>query len=116
MAAQSLREAADEYYDEGNPVIALAKTMSTQMYHMAEYNRGRGTELQVRLYNCLFECVNYTCTVLQNKSDMITTAKAIAANALEIVKFANRISEQCLDKRYMHHLFFVTSTVCYLFV
>ena len=31
---------------------------------------------------------------------MITTAKAIAANALEIVKFANRISEQCLDKRY----------------
>ena len=49
MAAQSLREAADEYYDEGNPVIGLAKTMSTQMYHMAEYNRGRGTELQVSL-------------------------------------------------------------------
>lgn len=47
MAAQTLHEAVEEYYEEGNPVITLAKKMSTQMYQMAEYNRGRGTELQV---------------------------------------------------------------------
>ena len=74
--------------------------MSTQMYHMAEYNRGRGTELQVSFTE--FSLLIVQLCILQNKSDMITTAKAIAANALEIVKFANRISEQCLDKRYSY--------------
>ena len=32
-------------------------------------------------------------------SEMIHTAKAIAANAQQIVRYANLISEQCTDKR-----------------
>ena len=32
--------------EEGNPLIALAKKMSSQMFQMAEFARGRG-ELQV---------------------------------------------------------------------
>lgn len=30
---------------------------------------------------------------------MITAAKTVAANALQIFKFAHAISEQCLDSR-----------------
>lgn len=36
---------------------------------------------------------------LQSKTEMINTAKAIAANGQVIVQFANAISEQCTDKR-----------------
>ena len=37
----------------------------------------------------------------QSKSEMIHTAKAIAANGQAIVHFANHIGEQCTDKRYV---------------
>ena len=46
VAAQSLQEVTDEFLEEGNPVITVAKKMSQQMFQMAEFTRGRG-ELQV---------------------------------------------------------------------
>lgn len=49
VAAQTLHEAASEFHEDGNPFIGLAKTMSTQMYHMADYIRGRDSPLQVNI-------------------------------------------------------------------
>ena len=48
MAAQSLHEVADEFFEEGNIIIRVAKKMSQQMFQMAEFSRGRG-ELQVMM-------------------------------------------------------------------
>ena len=53
--------------------------MAQQMSQMADYARGQGE--------------------LQDKDDMIHTAKAIAANGQAIVRFANIISELCTDKK-----------------
>ena len=46
IAAQSLREVTDEFLEEGNPIITVAKKMSQQMFQMAEFTHGRG-ELRV---------------------------------------------------------------------
>ena len=46
VAAQSLQEVADEFQEEGNIIITVAKKMSQQMSQMAEFSHGRG-ELQV---------------------------------------------------------------------
>ena len=49
IAAQSLREVTDEFLEEGNPIITVAKKMSQQMFQMAEFTHGRG-ELQVSTF------------------------------------------------------------------
>ena len=64
---------------ENNPLVDVAKKMAQQMSQMADYARGRGE--------------------LQDKDDMIFTAKAIAANGQAIVRFASIISELCTDKK-----------------
>ena len=46
MAAQALKEVT-EVFEEGNPIVLIAKKMAEQMSEMAEYTRGRGG-LQVR--------------------------------------------------------------------
>ena len=58
--------------------------MSEQMSQMAEFSRGMGQ--------------------LQNKTDLINTAKAIAANGLQLVKIADLIGKQCVDKRSRNNL------------
>lgn len=78
-AAQSLRDVADVFLEDNNPIVSVAKKMSEQMSQMAEYTRGRGE--------------------LQSKTEMINTAKAIAANGQTIVRFANLLSKQCTDER-----------------
>ena len=65
--------------EENNPIVEVAKKMSQQMSQMADYARGQGD--------------------LQDKDDMIFTAKAIAAKGQAIVRFANIISELCTDKK-----------------
>lgn len=45
-AARLLQEVANEFQEEENVIIAVAKKMSQQMFQMAEFSRGRG-ELQV---------------------------------------------------------------------
>lgn len=77
VAAQSLREVTD-VFEDNNPIVEVAKKMSTQMSQMAEFTRGQGE--------------------LQSKTDMILTAKAIAANGQVIARFANIISDNCTDK------------------
>lgn len=59
-AAQSLQEVANEFQEEENVIIAVAKKMSQQMFQMAEFSRGRG-ELQVTRWVCAVtttHCVN----------------------------------------------------------
>lgn len=79
VAAQSLKDITDDFLEETNPIVDVAKKMAQQMSQMADYTRGHGD--------------------LQNKDDMIHTAKAIAANGQAIVRFANVISELCTDKK-----------------
>ncbi len=78
MAAASLREITDEFTANNNPIVTVAKKMSSQMSQMAEFSRGRGE--------------------LQNQSEMIDTAKAIAANGQTIVRFASIIGDHCTNK------------------
>lgn len=78
-AAQSLKDITDDFVEDNNPIVDVAKKMAQQMSQMADYARGQGE--------------------LQNKEDMIYTAKAIAANGQTIVRFANIISELCTDKK-----------------
>ena len=79
FAAQSLKDITDDFVEDNNPIVDVAKKMAEQMSQMADYTRGRGD--------------------LRNKEDMILTAKAIAANGQAIVKFASIISELCTDKK-----------------
>jgi hypothetical protein len=79
VAAQSLRDVTEAFHEEGNIIIKVAKKMSQQMSQMAEFSHGRGE--------------------LQSKTEMIHTAKAIAANGRVVVQFANLICDQCTDER-----------------
>ena len=65
-------------------IVCVGKKMSEQMSQMAEYTRGKG--------------------VLQSKADMISTAKAVAANGQIIAKIVEVISNQCLDTRSKNNL------------
>ena len=77
VAAQSLRQVTDEFTEDQNPLVRVAGKMSSQMSQMAEFSRGRGE--------------------LQNQSEMIDTAKAIAANGHTIVRLATLIGDHCTD-------------------
>ena len=84
MAALSLRELTNEFLEESNPIVTVGKKMSEQMSQMAEFTRGKGE--------------------LRNKTDMILTAKAVAANGQTIHKIANMLSRQCVDERSRNNL------------
>lgn len=58
--------------------------MSEQMSEMAEFTRGKGD--------------------LHNKTDMILTAKAVAANGQTIHRIASLICKQCVDERSRNNL------------
>ena len=70
MAAQALKEVT-EVFEEGNPIVLIAKKMAEQMSEMAEYTRGRGG-LQVRTsdgdshskHTDLWPQFQYTCMTL----------------------------------------------------
>lgn len=98
LAAQSLRDVADEFQEEGNDIIKIAKKMSQQMSQMAEFSRGRG-ELRVPRNSSHYYNKPCCVLILQDRTEMINTAKAIAANGQIIVHFANVISDHCTDKR-----------------
>ncbi|XP_006816421.1 uncharacterized protein LOC100368833 [Saccoglossus kowalevskii] len=83
-AALVLQQEADRWEDENNAIVKVAKTMSGQMYDMADFSRGKGS--------------------LTSKEEVINTAKAIAANGLVIVRFARIIAKYCVDKRFCEDL------------
>ncbi|XP_065837557.1 uncharacterized protein [Oscarella lobularis] len=78
-AARLLQEEVNEFEVEGNELIMKANEMAEQMIQMAAYTRGKGE--------------------LQSKAEMITMAKAIAANGNVMVRFAKGVAERCVDKR-----------------
>lgn len=79
LAAQLLQEETDKWEEENNSIVMVAKEMAHQMLQIAKFARGRNR--------------------LQNKMEMINTAKAIASNAKFILKFAHVIAEQSVDER-----------------
>lgn len=46
-AAQSLKDAVDEFIEEGNPLVGLANRMAQRMFQMAKYSHGQGQKIQV---------------------------------------------------------------------
>jgi hypothetical protein len=84
VAAKSLHDAANEFMEEGNPLVSIAKQMSNQMYQMAEFVYRRGS--------------------IKSMPEMIKTARDICKSAQELVNYANMISEQCTDKRMKSNL------------
>lgn len=79
FAAQLLQEETDKWEEENNSIVKVAKEMALQMLQIAKFARGRNR--------------------LQNKMEMINMAKAIASNAMVILKFAHVIAEQSVDER-----------------
>ena len=51
VAARTLKDTVDQFMEEGNPFIAVAKKMSYQMHQMSQFARGKG-ELQVLDTTC----------------------------------------------------------------
>lgn len=77
-AAHILHREADKWEDENNSIIKVVKLMAKQMFQMAEFSKGRGN--------------------LKSKDDLVQTAKAIAANANAVAKFATVIADQSSDE------------------
>ncbi|KAK3748772.1 hypothetical protein QZH41_003533 [Actinostola sp. cb2023] len=77
-AARFLEDEADQWEEENNYIVKVAKKMAQQMMQMAQFARGKGR--------------------LQNKLEMTTTAKAIAANSRIIHNFAQAIADACSDE------------------
>ena len=50
-AAMNLQQEAEKWEDDNNPIVRVAKEMSQQMYHMAEYTRGEGPIMVCSLYD-----------------------------------------------------------------
>lgn len=79
LAAQLLQEETDKWEEGNNSIVSVAKEMAQQMLHIAKLAQGRNR--------------------IQNKMELINTAKGIASNAKSILKFAHVIAEQCADER-----------------
>jgi len=86
LAAKLLQEETDKWEQENNSIVKVAKEMAQQMMQMAKFARRRNR--------------------VQNKMEMINMAKAIASNALVILKFAKVIVEQCVDERSKNDLLY----------
>lgn len=86
LAAKLLQEETDKWEEENNSIVKVAKEMAQQMMQMAKFARRRNR--------------------VQNKMEMINMAKAIASNALVILKFAKVIVEQCVDERSKNDLLY----------
>jgi len=86
LAAQLLQEETDKWEEENNSIVMVAKEMAQQMLQIAKFARGGNR--------------------LQNKMEMINTAKAIASNAKFIRKFAHVIAEQSVDERSRNDLLY----------
>lgn len=65
-------------------MVSVGRKMSEQMSQMAEFARGKGE--------------------LKDKTEMILTAKAVAANGQTVHRIANVISKQCEDMRSRNNL------------
>lgn len=44
----------DEFEEEGNPLVGLAKKMTSRMLQMVAYTRGKGQKIQVHIIHKLY--------------------------------------------------------------
>ncbi|XP_054766366.2 uncharacterized protein LOC129273364 [Lytechinus pictus] len=83
-AALALQQETDRWEGDKNEIIKVARTMSQQMRILAKFAR------------------RHCC--MEDKEELISTAKAVAANGLKIAKFADIIAKNCTDKRFAEEL------------
>ena len=51
----------DEFEEEGNPLVGLAKKMTSRMFQMVEYTKGKGQKIQVHtVIEIVIQCFNDT--------------------------------------------------------
>nr|XP_022344861.1 uncharacterized protein LOC111137616 isoform X2 [Crassostrea virginica] len=78
-AAKYLQKEADKWEDENNPIVQVAKEMSSQMEQMAEYCQGEGP--------------------VGNHQDVARVALSIAENGKRIKQFTDVLATYCVDQR-----------------
>ncbi|XP_033125020.1 uncharacterized protein LOC117123272 isoform X2 [Anneissia japonica] len=83
-AALELQQEADRWEEDNNAIVQVAKTMSKQMYQLAQLAKRK--------------------TSVEGKEDLCKLSKAIAANGKVIVQFAEIIAKNCVDKRFSNEL------------
>lgn len=44
----------DEFEEEGNPLVGLAKKMTSRMLQMVAYTKGKGQKIQVHIIHKLY--------------------------------------------------------------
>ncbi|OWF53522.1 uncharacterized protein LOC110446295 isoform X2 [Mizuhopecten yessoensis] len=90
-AAKYLQKEADQWEDEGNPIVQVAKEMSKQLQHMMEYSQGEGQ--------------------ITNHIEMTQTAKAVAENGQKMRKFVKILAKYCVEKRFAKDLMFYADQI-----
>eukprot|EP00057_Strongylocentrotus_purpuratus_P025553 XP_011680027.1 PREDICTED: uncharacterized protein LOC100893949 [Strongylocentrotus purpuratus] len=83
-AALALQQETDRWEDDKNEIIKVARMMSQKMKVLATFAR------------------RHCC--MEDKEELVATAKAVAASGLKIAKFADIIAKNCTDKRFAEEL------------
>ncbi|KAH3787332.1 uncharacterized protein LOC127842268 isoform X2 [Dreissena polymorpha] len=83
-AAQYIERATIGWADMDNPIVKVARTMSTQVRDMAQYIRQEGP--------------------IQNHMGLIQTARAVAENSDKVLQFATLLAKHCIDKSFSANL------------
>ncbi|XP_030842306.1 uncharacterized protein LOC100889191 [Strongylocentrotus purpuratus] len=83
-AALALQQETDRWEDDKNEIIKVARMMSQKMKVLATFAR------------------RHCC--MEDKEELVATAKAVAASGLKIAKFADIIARNCTDKRFAEEL------------
>lgn len=85
-AAKYLQSEAEKWEDECNPIVKVAKEMSSQLNKMADYTKGEGQ--------------------ISTHDEMVLTARSVAENGKKMMKFAEILSQHCVDRRFARDLTF----------
>ncbi|KAL4231611.1 hypothetical protein ACF0H5_009191 [Mactra antiquata] len=78
--AQYIQKQSDKWEDNSNPIVKVAKTMTTQIQQMTDYIRQQGP--------------------IQNHLTLVETAKAVAENSDKVLQFAQILVKHCVDKSF----------------
>ena len=101
VAARTLKDTVDQFMEEGNPSIAVAKKISYQMHQMSQFARGKG-ELQVLDTTCIMSLSLFSFLVLsislvpQSHSisllSFILSILSLSFSSIMIISYIYRVS------------------------
>ncbi|XP_076104056.1 uncharacterized protein LOC143072834 isoform X1 [Mytilus galloprovincialis] len=90
-ASKYLQSEAEKWEDDCNPIVKVAKEMSSQINKMTGYIRGEGQ--------------------IQTHEELVKTARSVAENGRKMMKFAEILSQHCVDKRFARDLIFYANQI-----